>query len=93
MPLFDVWGVSFHSKIKEDLVTCKHDVRDFLKPLSACFFYRRDIVQLACPCSDRLQFQSWLFAHSGEAASGSGQVPNILLLLEAAFAQITDLLD
>lgn len=92
MPLFDIWGVSFHSKIKEDLVTCKHNARDFLKPLSACFFHRRDIVQMECSSIDRSQYQSWLFNHSGEAASGSGQIPNVLLLLEAAFAQMKDVL-
>jgi hypothetical protein len=92
MPLFDIWGVSFHSKVKEDLVICKHDARDFLKPLSACFFHRRDIVQMECSSSDRSQYQSWLFNHSGEVVSGSGQIPNVLLLLEAAFAQMKDVL-
>ena len=92
MPLFDIWGVSFHSKVREDLVICKHNARDFLKPLSACFFHRRDIVQMECSSSDRSQYQSWLFNHSGEVVSGSGQIPNVLLLLEAAFAQMKDVL-
>ena len=90
MPLFDIFGFSFHSKEICDLRNCTSACRNFLKPLAACFFYRRQILQLPCPCTDLVQYQSWLFSPTSASVSGSGQVPGILLLLEASFAQMTN---
>lgn len=82
MPLFDICGVSFHSKNKDDIITCKNEARDFVKPLAACFWHKRLIVDMMCPCSDIFQYQRWLFLASQDSVSGIGQVPNILLFLE-----------
>ncbi len=93
MPLFDIFGCSFHSKQTCDLQNCNSPCRNFLKPLASCFFYRRNVVNLVCPCTDLSQYERWLFSHSQTSASGSGQVPNILLLLEASFSQMSSVLE
>ena len=93
MPLHDVFGISFHSKTKEDLVACSNSAHEMVKPLVACFFHRRDIVQLACPCGDRAQYNRWLFAPSQESVAGTGHIPNLLLLLEAAVTQMKDVFE
>ena len=87
MPLFDICGVSFHSKKKEDLVSCTSEARDFLKPLAMIFFHDRRIANISCPCGDISHYQRWLFSASEESVAGIGQVPNILLLLEAILEQ------
>ena len=93
MPLFDIFGFSFHSKEICDLQNCTSACRNFLKPLAACFFYRQQILQLPCPCTDLVQYQTWLFSPTSASVSGSGQVPGILLLLEASFAQMTNVFE
>jgi hypothetical protein len=93
MPLHNIFGISFHTKTKQDLVACSNSAYEFVKPLVACFFYRRDIIQLACPCSDRVQYNRWLFSPSNESVAGSGHIPNLLLLLEAAVAQAKDVFE
>jgi hypothetical protein len=93
MPLFDIFGITFHSKNKEDLVTCSHSAQILVKPLVACFFYRREILQLACPCVDRAQYNRWLFTPSQESVAGAGHIPNLLLLLEAAASQLKHVVD
>jgi hypothetical protein len=93
MPLFDIFGFSFHSKALCDLRICTNACRDFLKPLAACFYHRRDIVRLVCPVADLVQYQTWLFSPTSASVSGSGQVPGILLLLEASFAQMTSVFE
>jgi hypothetical protein len=87
MPLYDIFGVSFHSSKKEDLTNCKSEARDFLKPLAMVFFHKRGIANMSCPCRDISQYQEWLFLPSGQSVSGMGQVPNILLLMEAFLEQ------
>ena len=93
MPLFDIFGYSFHSKEICDLRNCNSACKDFLKPLASCFFYRRHIVNMVCPCTELSQYQTWLFSHSQTSVSGSGQMPNILLLLEASFAQMDNVFE
>jgi hypothetical protein len=88
MPLFDIFGVSFHSKNKDDLRQCNNSALFFIKPLAMLFFYRRDIIGMSCSCGDIRQYQQWLFSQSQDSVSGEGQIPNILLLLEAALSQM-----
>ncbi len=83
MPLYDMFGVSFHSSKKEDLVNCTSEARDFLKPLAMVFYHNRRILDFSCPCRELSEYQEWLFASSEQSVSGMGQVPNILLFLEA----------
>ena len=89
MPLFDIDGVEFHSKNKEDLIICKNEARDFVKPLAMCFFHNRIVVEkMLHPCNgDLSNYQRWLFSASQESVAGIGQVPNIVLLLEAILEQ------
>jgi hypothetical protein len=55
-----------------------------VKPLCMHFFYNRRIANVSCPSSDISQYQHWLFSNSSESSvSGSGQMPNIFLLLES----------
>lgn len=83
MPLYDIFGISFHSKkVTEIGHGCANVARDFVKPLACCFFHRRLIAKMHCPCTDISQYQRWLFEGCRVSAGGSGQVPNILLLLE-----------
>ena len=83
MPLYDIFGISFHSKkVNEIGHACASVGRDFLKPLACTFFHRRQIAKMDCSCTDLSQYQRWLFQGSGVSASGSGQIPNIMLLLE-----------
>jgi hypothetical protein len=56
-----------------------------MKPLVCCFFYRREIAGVECPCVDIPHYQRWLFEQSPASTAGSGQMPNILFLLEAVF--------
>ena len=93
MPLQDIFGISFHSKAKEDLVACSNSAHDFVKPLVACFFHRRNIIQLDCPCVDKAEYNRWLFTPSKESVAGPGQIPNILLILEAAVTQLKDVFE
>lgn len=85
LPTFEIFGVSFHSNRKEHLgVNCTHEARDFVKPLCMHFFHNRSIANVACPCADISQYQNWLFADSSPSSvSGSGQMPNLLLILIA----------
>jgi hypothetical protein len=93
MPLFDIFGISFHSKTKEDLITCSNSAHELVKPLVACFFHKREIIQLACPCGDRVQYNRWLFNPSQESVAGAGHIPNLLLILEAAATQLKDVVE
>ena len=88
MPLFDICGVSFHSKQKEDIINCNNEARNFLKPLVMAFFYKRCIVDVSCPCGDISDYKRWLFSESATSVSGIGQMPNILLLMEAILDQL-----
>ena len=85
LPTFEIFGVSFHSNRKELLgVNCLNEAKDFVKPLCMHFFYNRTIVNVPCPCSDISHYQTWLFSNSSHlSVCGSGQMPNILLILEA----------
>jgi len=86
MPLFDIFGTSFHSnKLEEIGHGCRNEARNFMKPLVCCFFYRREIAGVECPCVDIPHYQRWLFEQSPASTAGSGQMPNILFLLEAVF--------
>ena len=93
MPLQDIFGISFHSKAKEALVTCSNSAHEFVKPLLASFFHKRNIIQLDCPCVDKAQYNRWLFTPSKESVAGPGQIPNILLILEAAVTQLKDVFE
>ena len=93
MPLQDIFGISFHSKAKEALVTCSNSAHEFVKPLLACFFHKRNIIQLDCPCVDKAEYNRWLFTPSKESVAGPGQIPNILLILEAAVTQLKDVFE
>lgn len=88
MPLHDIFGISFHSKQKSELgANCSNVACDYLKPLALLFFYNRGVAgAIECPCSDLFQYQRWLFEESA-SVSGTGQVPKILLLLEAVILQ------
>jgi hypothetical protein len=87
MPLYDIFGVSFHSNKKDDLINCSSAARDFLKPLAMVFFYNRRIASISCPCGDISQYERWLFSESEQSVAGIGQMPNILLLLEDILEQ------
>jgi hypothetical protein len=64
---------------------CSHPARNFVKPLCMHFFYNRK-ANVDCPCSDLLQYQNWLFSSvSQRSVSGSGQMPNLFLILDATF--------
>ena len=93
MPLQDIFGISFHSKAKEALVTCSNSAHEFVKPLLASFFHKRNIIQLDCPCVDKAEYNRWLFAPSKESVAGPGQIPNFLLILEAAVTQLKDVFE
>jgi len=83
MPLYDIFGISFHSKkVNEIGHGCASVGRDFLKPLACAFFHKRQIAKVQCPSTDTSHYQRWLFQGSGVSAAGSGQIPNILVLLE-----------
>ena len=81
MPLQDIFGISFHSKAKEDLVACSNSAHEFVKPLLACLYHRRDIIQLVCPCVDKAQYNRWLFSPSKESVAGPGRISNISLII------------
>jgi hypothetical protein len=85
MPLNDVFGIGFHSKKKEELGRgCNNAALDFVKPACMQYFYNRASANITCPCSDIAEYQNWLFSYAASSSiSGSGQVPMILLLLEA----------
>jgi len=85
LPTFEIFGIRFHSDKKEDLgVKCSNAANNFVKPLCMHFFYNRRIANVSCPSSDISQYQHWLFSNSSESSiSGSGQMPNIFLLLES----------
>jgi hypothetical protein len=93
MPLQDIFGISFHSKAKEALVTCSNSAHEFVKPLLASFFHKRNIIQLDCPCVDKAEYNRWLFTPSKESVAGPGQIPNFLLILEAAVTQLKDVFE
>jgi hypothetical protein len=93
MPLQDIFGISFHSKAKEALVTCSNSAYEFVKPLLASFFHKRNIIQLDCPCVDKAEYNRWLFTPSKESVAGPGQIPNFLLILEAAVTQLKDVFE
>lgn len=85
LPTFEIFGVRFHSNKKELLgVNCTNEANHFVKPLCMHFFYNRTIANVPCPCSDISQYQTWLFSDSSPSSvSGSGQMPNLLLILQA----------
>ncbi len=57
---------------------------DFVKPACMQYFYNRASANITCPCSDIAEYHNWLFSYAASSSiSGFGQVPNILLLLEA----------
>ena len=88
MPAFDIFGISFHGNSKEELVRCNNAARNFLKPLAMCFYHKRITLSLSYSGGDISHYQEWLFSGSQESVSGSGQLPNIVLLLEAALLQM-----
>jgi hypothetical protein len=93
MPLFNLFGLSFHGNAKEELSQCKNDARNFLKPLAVCFYHKRiSLAGLSYPGGDISHYQEWLFSGSQESVSGLGQLPNIVLLLEAALLQMKQVL-
>jgi hypothetical protein len=85
MPLNDVFGISFHSKNKEELGSgCNNAALDFVKPACMHYFYNRACAIITCQCKEIAEYQNWLFSYATSSSiSGSGQVHNILLLLEA----------
>lgn len=85
LPTFEIFGISFHSSKKEDLGgNCSNAAKHFVKPLCMHFFYNRKIANVSCPCSDISHYQNWLFSNSSDSSvSGTGQMPNILLILKA----------
>jgi hypothetical protein len=85
MPLNDLFGISFHSKKKVELGRgCNNAALDFVKHACMHYFYNRASANITCQCTDITEYQSWLFSQvTPSSMSGSGQVPNILLLLEA----------
>jgi hypothetical protein len=93
MPTYDIFGVSFHTKTADSLgYNCNNETRDFLKPIAMSFFHTRTIVDVSCPCGDITEYEAWLFSASQDSVSGTGQIPNVLLLLEAALAQMKEFL-
>ena len=81
MPLAEFFGISFHSS---DIgPNCDNAALDYVKQLLLAYFYDRDLATMECPASTLIEYQDWLFKDSGISVSGSGQVPNMLLLLES----------
>jgi hypothetical protein len=83
MPLQGIFGVRFHSDHKDEIgALCSNPARGILKELAIIFFHNRQVApSIECPSRTREEYLGWLFQAS---SAGQGQLPNIILLLEAA---------
>ena len=83
LPLQSIFGVRFHSDHKDEIgALCSNPARGILKELAIIFFHNRQVApSIECPSRTREEYLGWLFQAS---SAGQGQLPNIILLLEAA---------
>jgi hypothetical protein len=58
-----------------------------------CFYHKRITLGLSYSGGDISHYQEWLFSEAQESVSGSGQLTNIVLLLEAALLQMKQVLE
>jgi hypothetical protein len=83
LPLFPILGISFHPREKDQIGNvCKQSAINFLKPLCARNYYQR-VSGMEGNSGSLKEYEAWLFHQSDTA--GLGQVPNLILLIEAAF--------
>ena len=83
VPLQCMFGVRFHSDRKDEIgAQCSNPARGILKEFAIIFFHNRQVApSIQCPSTTKEEYLNWLFQAS---SAGEGQVPNIILLLEAA---------
>ena len=83
LPLQSTFGVRFHSDRKEEIgAGCSNPARGFIKELAIIFFHNRQVApSIQCSSRTKEEYTSWLFQSS---SAGERQLPNIILLVEAA---------